>query len=264
MSSNPKHLPTVLTFSSRNLRDDGAAVETGHSAPNQSIDANTAVQRLRAFGRIAAVELVGSDALIYLANSKLKLAVQHENGRLFATRVPEAANIALEQTPEEIVGFLEGEQAVSAQSPQNLDPTAVRLRPRKWRERLNSRGLLVGLAVVALAFGIYRFSPEVPDGLAMVRDPAKITRLNLQFGGRYGDASVAGSTMLWVENGRLVVYPAGNETTPGEPLLKASYRYGLHSDGQVALVVANGAVMESAPDGSLRFNDAVYPRIVAR
>ncbi len=264
MSSNPRRLPAVLTFSSRNLRDDGAAVALGNNVPHQNIDAGTAVLRLRAFGRIPAVELVGSDALMYLGNSHCKLAVQHENGRLFAARVPEAANAAAEQTPEEIVAFLEGEQATPSPASRNAAPKAVRPSPVKGRGRMNSRGLLVALAVVALALGVYRFYPDTPAGLAMVRDPAKIGRLHLQFNGRYGDEAVEGSTMLWVENGRLVVYAAGKEALPGEARLDASYRYGLHDDGRVALVVANGAVVESARDGSLRFNDAAYARNAPR
>ncbi|MDI1249307.1 MAG: hypothetical protein PSV13_10630 [Lacunisphaera sp.] len=253
----------MLTFSSRNLNEDCSAVMPGREERGVPIEAEAALERLRAFAKVPAVALVDSDARIYLANGGTKLAVQNENGRLYAQRVPESAHTADQQTPEEIVGFLTGEQAVAFQMSQDNPPEFMPAGPSHWRSRLNTGWIAGVLAVVAVVVAYYTFAPAVPAGIQMISDPVRVASLHTKFNGRYGDAALAGSTTFLVENGRFIVQPAGEAGVPGEPLMDSSYRYGLRGD-DVVLVVANGAVLEPGKDGSLRFNDAAYPRISSR
>ena len=254
----------MLTFSSRNLSEDCTKVVPGHAVNLAAMEAATAVVRLQAFASVPAVELVDSDARIYLANTNTntKLAVQNENGRLFAQHVPEAANTAMQQTPEEIVGFLTGEGATVNPLQQAEASEVMPAGPRKFRDLLKSPWTAGVLVVVAAVMAYFTFSPEVPAGIKMISDPARITNLHSAFSGRYGEAAQAGQTVLLIENGRFAVLTASEQGVPPEPLMDTSYGYGLRGE-QVVLVVANGAVLERGKDGSMRFNDAVYPRLAS-
>ena len=250
----------MLTYYARNLSEDCSTVLPGSDVKVAKVDAETALDRLRAFASLPAMAGAESDARIYLSNGDIKVAVQNENGRLFAQLVPEAANTAFEQTPEEIVGLLTGEHHAPSPPLHDEAPESTAARPRKFRVRLNSRWTLALLAVGAAAIAYFSFSPDVPAGIKMIGDPARVASLHTKFSGRYGEKGQTGQTVLLVASGRFVVYPAGDKGTQGEPLLESSYRYGLRGD-EVVLVVANGAVLEPGADGSLKFNDSVYPRL---
>jgi len=253
----------MLTFSSRNLSEDCTKVVPGGEVKIAGMDAVTAIACLRAFAGQTPLELVNSEARIYLANSEVRLSVQSENGRLFSNRMPVATHVAFEQTPEEIVGFLEGVPALSYEAPpdQGSAPVLGPARRGKWRDRLNTGWLAGGLAVAIAVMLYFNFAPETPDGIKMISDSARIAGLHTQFNGRYGQTLVAGATGLLVENGRFVVYhPTDDKGAPGEPVMDLSYRYGLRG-AQIVLVVANGAVLDAEPGGSLKFNDTVYARI---
>ncbi len=253
----------MLTFISRNLSEDCTKVVPGGEVKIAGMDAVTAIACLRAFAGQTPLELVNSEARIYLANSEVRLSVQSENGRLFSSRMPVATHVAVEQTPEEIIELLDGVPPLSYQAPSDQDPAPVLVPARrgKWRDRLNTGWLAGGLAVVIAVMLYFNFAPETPDGIKMISDSARIAGLHTQFNGRYGQTLVAGATGLLVENGRFVVYhPTDDKGTLGEPVLNLTYRYGLRG-AQIVLVVANGAVLGAEPGGDLRFNDTVYPRV---
>jgi hypothetical protein len=252
----------MLTFSSRNLSEDCTKVVPGNAVNLAAMEAATAVVRLQAFASVPGVELVDSDARIYLANTNTKLAVQNENGRLFAQHVPEAANPAMQQTPEEIVGFLTGECATVNPLQQAEASEVMPAGPRKFRDLLKSPWTAGALVVVTAVMAYFTFSPEVPAGITMISDPARITNLHATFNGRYGEAAQAGQTVLLIDSGRFTVLTASEQGVPPEPLMDTSYGYGLRGE-QVVLVVANGAVLERGKDGSMRFNDAVYPQLAS-
>ena len=252
-------MTTRLTFSSRNLTDDCAAVAPDRIVRETEVDAETVLQRLRAFGGMPAVGLVASDALIYVGNSRIKLAVQHENDRLFATLVPEAANTAMAQTPEEIVDFLGGVRAavpVAAASRERARPQS------RWRAWLNSRWTAALVAGVALGLGYFHYAPEVPAGIALIHDGPRVTALHTRFNGKYGALPAPKNAALVVNSGHIAIYAQSDDGTAPPPLLEATYRYGERVGGQIVLVVANGAVLEAEADGSLKFGEAVYPRQV--
>jgi hypothetical protein len=247
----------MLTFSSRNLSEDCARVVPGGEVLGVPMDSATALQRLSAFAGLSAMELSDDDARIYLANTDMRLAVQNEGGRLYSRRVPEGDQAAVEQTPEEIIASLAGESAPAS----GEDMGTVLAEARNWRDRLNTPWSAVALLVVAAILAYHTFSPDVPAGISLISAPSRIASLDTQFSGRYGEAAI-GATVLSLQNGRIIVQQNRAQGAPGEPLMDSSYRYGLRGE-EVVLVVANGAVLELAQDGSLRFNDTVYPRAVA-
>lgn len=254
----------MFTFSSRNLSDDCTAVVPGQVVRTNEVDDASVLRWLENFAGLPAVSLVGSDALVYVGNTRsgLKLAVQHENDRLFATRVPEAANTAVAQTPEQIMAYLEG-RLMPVRAPQTEGANVARPLRRTWRSRMNSRWTMAILGVLVAVVGYGYFSTGKPEGIEWIGDAERVGQLNRRFNGKYGATDGTGSAVLQIENGRLRVYPAGPREAGGV-LLDLSYRYGLRGDGRVVLVVANGAVVEPRPDGSLGFGEAVYPRLAIR
>ena len=250
---------STLVFSSRNLAVDCARVAPGVTETNTPIEAEAALTRLRSFAALPAVALVDSDALVILTGARVALTVQNENGRLFTTRITKGRHAAVEQSPEEIIAFLTAEGAAPNEE---ADPEARPVRSSQWRKLTRSPWTAGVLSVVALIMAYYTFAPEVPAGVALINDPFRVSGLHQKFNGKYGDSTSAGQTVLLVENGRFVVYTAGPKEGLGEAVMNSSYRYGLRGD-EVVLVVANGAVLVPGKDGGLKFNNSVYPRIIA-
>lgn len=250
-----------LTFSSRNLADDCATVVPDRIVEETEMEVATVLQRLRAFGAMPAVGLVASDALIYVGNSRVKLAVQHENDRLFATRVPVAVNIAMAQTLDEIVDYLGGVRAVTPLAMAGRAQVGRRSGRRRW---LNSRWTAALLGGVALALGYFHYAPEVPAGVAMIHDGKRVAALHTKLNGRYGARPAANNAALIIDSGRISVYAPGADRAALPPVLDVTYRYGERADGQIVLVLANGAVLETGADGSLKFGEAVYATSVER
>lgn len=250
-----------LTFSSRNLADDCATVVPDRIVRETDMEVATVLRSLRAFGAMPAVGLVSSDALIYVGNGRVKLAVQHENDRLFATRVPEATNTAIAQTPEEIVDYLGGVRVAAPVAVAGQERAGSRSGRRRW---LNSRWTATFLGGVALALGYCHYAPEEPAGIAMIHEGKRVAALHSKLNGRYGARPAANNAALIVDSGRIAVYAPSADGAARPPLLDVTYRYGERADGQIVLVLANGAVLEAGADGSLKFGESVYPPSVER
>lgn len=254
---------STLTFSSQNLSPDCSKVEPGGNVPASSISPNVALARLQAFLRISPVDLVDSDAAIILAVRDIQLIIQNENGRLCAARMPKIMHAAVEQTPEEIIAFVtEGRPGLNL-APEEAETLLLpSVQPPKWRVWAGSPWTVAVLAVVAVIMAYFSFSSEIPAGVEMISDPVKIASLHGVYNGKYGETGTAGTTVLQLDDGRFQVFPVVGKNPAPDAVMDLSYRYGL-SNEQVVVVVANGAVLVPGKDGSLKYNDSVYPRIIS-
>jgi len=70
----------------------------------------------------------------------------------------------------------------------------------------------------------------------------------------------AGAEVVVLQQGRITIHPAGATGPTGEPVMDRSYRLA-EQNGQVVIVVDNGAVFARDPTGTLRFGAATYPRL---
>jgi hypothetical protein len=260
---NAEHPVPLLTLSTVNLSVDGARITPDDGKANVPVTEAVALAALQAFARLSALELVNAEAKIYLAGPRGRVAVQNEGGKLFFALVPESVNTAAERTPEEIIAWLTARD--SAMAPSAGAAAAVKdaallteaaQQPGGWKSRWRSGWTVAGLAVVAAVAAYFNFAPETPDGVAIIRDSARISSLHAEFSGRYGEPP---ATILVLDHGRLTGQGAAAKGGTGTPLFEKSYRYGLRGD-QVVLVVDNGALLEPQPDGSLKFMDSTYPK----
>ena len=260
---NAEHATPLLTLSTVNLSVDGARITPDDGKTNVPVTEADALAVLHAFARVPAMELVNVEAKIYLAGAGGKVAVQNVGGKLFVTLVPEATNTAAERTPEEIIialtardpAMVSSVAAAAAVKDAALLTEAAR-QSDGWRSRLRSGWTVAALAAVAAIFAYVNFASDTPAGVDLIRDPARISSLHAEFGGRYGEPP---ATILVLDHGRLTGQGAAAKGGAGTPLFEKSYRYGLRGD-QVVLVVDNGALLEPQPDGSLKFMDSTYPR----
>jgi len=261
MSERP---PTMLTLSTQNLSADGVRVVPGENEGGVEVTEAAALAALKAFASLPAMELVDVDAKIYLVGPRGKVAVQNVRGKLFVANMPEAMNPAAERTPEQTIQQLTANSPAMAASAANAEaaPEAevtanVAGRSGGWRGALNSGWTLAAFLAVAAIVAYVTLAPETPDGVEIVRDPVRISALNAEFNGRYGEPTV---TVLVLDNGKL----AGKQTVgtgrPEEQIFEKAYRFGLR-DAQVVLVVDNGALLEPQPDHGLKYLESIYPRL---
>jgi hypothetical protein len=216
---------------------------------------------LGAFAGLSSLELLEAEARLYLAGPAGKVAVQNVGGRLVAVLVPEAANVAMECTPEQVL-------ALAAAGDRTVNPDSVSAatafdeaeqfadlgrRRGVWQRTLNSPWFLAGLVAVAVAVAFLVFAPKTPDGVTLIRDTARIAALHGELNGRYG---APGATVLELANGKLTGRAPGPN---GTVLFELGYRYGLR-DASVVLVAANEAELKVQTDGSLVFLSSSYPR----
>lgn len=260
---NDHSTPALLKISTVNLSVDGAHITPNEGQVNIAVSEPAALAALQSFAALSALQLAGVEAKIYLAGPRGKLAVQNERGKLFATFVPEATNTAAELTPEQIIAELTAlnPAATSAAAQVATAQEAALIaegkrHPGGWR-RLKSGWTAAALAVVTATLAYVSFAPETPDGVAIIRDPAKISRLHSQFNGSYG---VPNATNLVLAGGHLTGRESPATGGSGATLFEKDYQFGL-SDSRVVLVVENGALLEPQPDGSLKFLDSTYPRL---
>lgn len=261
MSERP---PTVFTLSTRHLSLDGTRVVAGEHGQPVELDASAASAVLAAFARLPALDLLEAEARLYLAGPAGKVAVQSVGGRLLAVLVPEAANVAMECTPAQVLALVttgthdaadEGAgTGVTADADLLIDAGG---RGSFWQRTLNSPWVLAGLAAVAGAVAYYAFAPKTPAGVTVIRDATRIAALHGELNGRYG---VPGATVLELANGRLT----GRAGGAGAPVLfELDYRFGLR-DTTVVVLTANEAELKVQTDGSLVFLSSSYPRQSAK
>ncbi len=251
-------VPATLKITTVNLSEDGTRVEREAGKANVPVTSAAALEVLRAFSLVPAMDLIDVDAKIYLAGPRGKIAVQNLGGRLFGTILPEAVNTAVERTPEDIIAWLTArEPAAEAEAgKEEAGGTAAPRQPRRWRQLLRSKSMVAVLAV-ATAFAAYlNFAPETAEGVEIIRDPAKVARLHAEFNGSYG---APGATTLLLKNGHLLGQDGAAVDGKSAPLFEKDYQFGLRGK-QVVLLVDNGALLEPQPDGSLKFIDSTYPR----
>lgn len=260
--------PPLLSLSTKHLSADGGTVRLGEEHVAADVTAFEARAALTAFAAVPAMELVDVDAKIYLTGPEAKVAVQNVGGRLFVTLVPEAVNTAAERTPEQAVAMVTrgdpgrmansgGADGAREAERENEMLAAAKRDARGWRGVLRSTRTLVGLVVVAVAIGFWNFGPKSPEGVDLMRDPAKISGLHAKLNGRYG---VPAATTLVLENGRLTGLKPGPTGAAQEQVFALNYRFGQRGE-QIVIVVSNGALLERQSDGSLKFLESVYPRI---
>jgi hypothetical protein len=260
--------PPLLSLSTKHLSADGGTVRLGEEHFAVDVTAFEARAALTAFAAVPAMALVDVDAKIYLTGPEAKVAVQNVGGRLFVTLVPEAVNTATERTPEQTVAMVtRGDPGAAADAvgtdgahdAERESEISARAKrdARGWRGVLRSKWTLVALVAIAVAIGFWNFAPKAPEGVDMIRDPAKTAALHATLNGRYG---VPAATMLVLENGRLTGVKPGPAGAADEKVFALSYRFGQRGE-QTVIVASNGALVERQGDGSLKFLESVYPPI---
>jgi hypothetical protein len=255
---NAPAAPALLKISTVNVSADGTRLTPGDGQVNLPLTEGAALAALRAFAGLPTMELVHADAKIYLAGPCGKLAVQNNRGKLFAAYLPETTNIAAELTPEQIIATLTvRDSAAAAAVAVEAVVDAEVVRPAGgWRRGLNSGWTVAALALVAAVLAYVNFAPAALADVDIIRDPTKVSRLHLEFNGRYGAPN---ATTLVLAGGRLTGEDTSAPSGAGAPLFEKTYRFALSGD-RVVLVVDNGALLEPQPDGSLKFLESTYPR----
>ena len=256
---------TVLTLSTRNVSVDGAAVCPGDDAGPCDLEAGRVLETLRAFAGLPPMDLVETEARIFLSGPRGKVAVQNVGGRLFVAELPESVNTAAERTPEQTLDLLiSGKRESATASGGEVVMTAaedlVAAAPKgkgRLKQVLNSGWVLAALLVIAAAMAWATYRPSVPEGVTMIGETAKISALNTKLDGRYGAPP---ATVLVLASGKLTGVQLNAATGAEEPRFQFSYRYGQIGE-RLVLVVSNGALLELQPNGGLKFLESVYPRI---
>jgi len=260
MSERP---PTLLTLSTLNLSADGTRILRDEDQRTAEVTEAAALAVLTAFAALPAMEVADADAKIYLAGPRGKVAVQNISGKLFVTSVPETVNTPVQRTPEETIALLTADApvkvsaAVTAEAARDAEIIAeVSRHPRGWGERLNSVWTLVALLIVAAIVVFFSFPSETIDGVDMIHDGARISRLNAEFNGRYG---APGATALVLVDGNLKGFQPVAGGAAEDQLFELGYRFGLR-EHHVVLLVENGTLLEPQPDGAMKYLESTYPR----
>lgn len=251
-----------ILLSTRDLSDDARAVVPEAAPPPRPVAEEEALNALRAFAAVPAVDLAGVEARVFLTGPAAQVSVRNNQGKLFASLVPETTNPAVECPPEQVLAWVT-QRPVTADAAMAEQP-ALGARPmRRWRAWSNSPGILAALLAIAAAVGYLNFADEKAEGVDFISDQARISSLQARLAGRYAAEQAPGQTVLTVEGGMLrgaTLAEGGGE----DPLFASGFRLGQRAaDGALVLVLSNGAVLEAAADGSLRFGDAIYPRLKA-
>lgn len=264
MSERP---PTMLTLSTRHLSADGARVTPDGNVPGVEVTPTAALAALKAFAHVPGIELVDVDAKIILAGPRGKFGVQNINGKLFATKMLGGVNTAVEQTPEGVIQLLvEADPnaastiAAAAAAEEAELIAAVESMPAGPRAWMNSGWLIGVAAVAAAAVAYFTFTSDTPEGVAIIHDSARIASLHADYDGRYGDPA---ATVMVLNHGVLTGQQPGAVAGTEEKIFEMHYRFGLR-DGQVVLIVDNGALLEPQPDKSLDFATCRYARLATK
>lgn len=225
------------------------------------MDAERALERLRAFAGLSSIQLADADAKITIARGELRLVVTNAGGRLMVVESKSADATPFEKSPEEITSWLmsvEGSKATSAKAGKASGGGGAMV-------SIAGEGKKIALIVVLLiGTGIMawiNFGPRTPpEGIQFIEHPVRVAGLNEVFGGRYGDLADPSQVVFIVKEDELRVHlitPTGMEP---EPLRVMSYRYGSMGLNEV-LVAENGAILERDETGNLIHVGTIYPKI---
>ncbi len=223
------------------------------------MDAERALERLRAFAGLSSIQL--ADAKITIARGELRLVVTNAGGRLMVVESKSADATPFEKSPEEITSWLmsvEGSKSTSAKAGKASGGGGAMV-------SIAGEGKKIALIVVLLiGTGIMawiNFGPRTPpEGIQFIEHPVRVAGLNEVFGGRYGDLADPSQVVFIVKEDELRVHlitPTGMEP---EPLRVMSYRYGSMGLNEV-LVAENGAILERDETGNLIHVGTIYPKI---
>jgi len=255
--------PAHLSISSRNLSACGTRIASGDRCEPADITTAAALATLQGFAAIPRIDLVEVEAKVYLTSGRGKFAVQNMGGRLAVALVPEAVNVAVEGSPEQILAFVieaikpdpavATDEAHPALGGDRSSPDFSR-RPSALKQALVSPWMAGALVVANVALFYWLFASTTPDGVKVISDPARITQLTSELAGRYGAPN---STTLTVAEGKL----SGSRSGPGgeQKVFELGYRFA-ERNTEVLLLTANGAEIDLQPDRSLKFLDSAYPR----
>lgn len=254
----------ALALSTRNLSGCGTRVAPGEQAEPVDVTAAAALAALQSFAAIPRFDLVDVEAKIYLGANRGKFAVQNMGGRLAVALVPEAINTAVEGSPEEVLAFVIDAVQPTPSSPTPAArpaPAADRTspdysrRPGAFKQTFASPWTLAGVLALGGALVYALFAPSTPDGLTVIRDPARVALLTAELKGRYGSPD---STTLSVTAGTLTGWrPAG--VTGEQKAFELGYRFA-ERDSTILLLTSNGAEIDLQPDRSLKFLENSYSR----
>ena len=246
-----------LTYSTRNLNDDCSEVAAGTSIAERAVESAELLEKLRSFAAIPAVDFIEVDASLSLKGKGVEFLVTNEGGQLFMVQAPAVKNSPVQRSPEEIVQFLDDEFSPSSAAPEEEE---LVLRPNSTRDKVGSPKMLIGLVAIWAIIAYVTLAPEGIENVTMVDDAAREANFAQQIEGRYGNAEPGGVAVFVVKNGRFQVFLNSADGLDTEPSLDQAYSFG-HRDGELVLVVENGAVLSRNAVGALVFEDEVYPRI---
>jgi len=255
--------PAHLSISSRNLSACGTRIASGDRCEPADITTAAALATLQGFAAIPKIDLVEVEAKVYLTSERGKFAVQNMGGRLAVALVPEAVNVAVEGSPEQVLAYVvEATKPTPAVAPDGGHPLPAKdrsspdfsRRPNALKQALVSPWMAGALLAANAVLFYWLFAPTLPDGVKVITDPARVAQLTAELAGRYGTPN---STTLTVAEGKL----SGSRNGPGgeRKVFELGYRFA-ERNSEVLLLTANGAEIDLQPDRSLRFLDSSYPR----
>ena len=249
-------MKTDLNYSTRGLNEAGNQIEPGANTPEKPVASAALLEILKNFAGIPSVDLVDVDASISLKAKGQEFIVSNESGQLYMVQAPAATNSAVARSAEEIVQFLDDEFTPA----QAEEKEEVVITTGKTRDNLGSPKMLVGLLAVWAVIAYFTLAPDELEGVEIIDDSARQESFAQRIEGRYGVEDPPGEAVFVVQDGRVKVYLTSEEGVDTEPALDEAFSFG-QRDGDVVLVIANGAILSLDATGALVFEDEVYPRI---
>lgn len=253
----------TFTLTHESLSADCTSPQPDFRGTRDGLDESAVRACLEAFAAIPAVELTEVDAKIQLRHHQRQVAVYHSGNALYFTPIPEASHTPTPGTPDEVLAYLTGTPAVTAEDPAVTADGATESKPTRRGLGLSFGAQIAVLAVlVSILAGLYHYQlgDSTPADYVPLKEAAQIKALHQQYDGDYGDPSAADGLSFKVSGNNLQIFSTGPAGTPRTLVRSESFRYALRAGDRISLIGNNGDILEFNPDGSLLFGETSYPR----
>ena len=252
-----------FTLSYESLSSDCAQVRPQERGTREDLDEASARECLEAFVAIPAVDLVDLDATIRMRLQQKQVAVSRSGDNLYFTLIPEASHTPEPGTPESIIDYLADREASTEATPFEVAPEPE-CRPVKsrWQLPLGVQiALMIILGSLALGLGYHTLNKPAPKGYEFIANLTLTENLSRKIDGRYGFTDRADTLIFEIAGNTVTFFAVTKPDTSPLQVKKENFRFALR-DGVVALIGANGDILEINPEGTLLFGETSYPRIV--
>lgn len=262
-------LQYTLTFES--LSPDCFTVRPGQRGTRDNLDSATVRACLEAFAAIPSVNLVDVDAKLRLRSGLRQVVVGRSGNAFYFTPMPEASNTPVPSTADGVMAYMEGIDPV-APAPAPAEPADE---PQTGHDRPARQGLFrlslgAQVAVLAVTLSVatslaYQVAiTPPPAGYTLLTNDSRGKELHRQLDGEYGDAKIAESVSFRIAGGKISIFYTPAPEMARELVRSNSFRLAERGGSIVALLVANGDILELQPDGSLLYADQTYRKVSPR